>query len=389
MHFLASKAGVKVINQLEQAGYEAVFVGGAVRDHLLGKRATDIDIATSAEPSEVKEVFATTIDIGIEHGTILVLVDEEPIEVTTYRTGEIRAQLNTVKSLREDLRRRDFTINALAMTKEGQFVDFFDGREDLKKRLIRAVESPKERFEEDALRMLRAVRFASVLDFTIEKETFETMKKYAYELQPVAIERIKVEMDKMFLGNNPLKGFKLLVESGLNQALPLFPSEFCQLEDLLPFEFTKEGWTIFMLLGRFTASEVGNAYKLSNDEKRFLSHVEKAYTIRLKKIFTIDDIYFYDAMILYIVEKFYIAMNNLKKDVSIETFEREKEKLPIQSLKDLKVSGQDLLKWANVRGGRWVGEWMQKIEYAVLHGHCKNEIAIIKEWFINDFDSER
>lgn len=388
-HFVASQASVTVVEQLEHHGYEAVFVGGAVRDYLLGKRATDIDIATSAEPDEVKEVFETTIDVGIEHGTVLVLIDEEPIEVTTYRTGEENVQPHIEKSLREDLSRRDFTMNALAMTKDQQLLDFFGGQQDLQKRLIRAVESPEKRFEEDPLRMLRAIRFASVLDFTIEEKTFHVMKQKAEMLQGVAVERIKAELDKLFVNMNPKRGCQLLVDSGLSKALPVSLIDWSELGAFSPFQSSRAGWAIFMLLGKFRANEVSAAYKLSNDEKRFLAHVEKAYAGRLRQAFTVDDLYLYDAMILYLVEKYYSIVYHEKDEVSLNDFEQAKERLPIQSLKDLSVSGQDLLKWANVRGGRWVGEWMKKIERAVLHGQCENNRDFIKEWFINDFDSEK
>lgn len=385
----ASEASIQVIEQLEENGYEAVFVGGVVRDYLLGKQATDIDIATSAEPTEVQAIFSNTVDIGMAHGTILVLTGGESIEVTTYRAGETDGTVHTVKSLREDLRRRDFTINALAMTKDGELIDCFGGQKDLKQQSIRAVGNPTERFKEDALRLLRAVRFAAVLNFTIEEKTFESIKTLSNNLGQVAVERVKIEMDKIFLGTHSLKGLVLLIESGLHQALPLFPAELTHMEKCLPFHATKIGWAHFMLIGHFTAREVSVAYKLSNDEKRFLSHVEKAYKNRVERSFTIDDYYLYDANILFIVEKLYIARYSLKEEISVETFIQKKAALPIQSKRDLAVSGQDLLKWAKIKGGRWVGEWMQKIEYAVLHGQCKNESDRIKEWFINDFDGKR
>lgn len=382
----ASSTSHQVIERLEQHGYEAVFVGGAIRDDLLGKQARDIDIATSAEPSEVQRIFSSTIDVGIKHGTVLVLIGQEPIEVTTYRTGKTASER---KTLREDLLHRDFTMNALAMTKHGELIDFFGGQEDLKQHLIRAVGKPKERFQEDALRLLRAVRFASVLNFTIEGETFAAMKREANKLKEVAIERIKIELDKLFLGKNPSKGLQLIIESELNRSLPLFPKELTKIEQLLPFNSSKEGWAILMLAGGFTAREMGKAYKLSNDEKSFLSHVEQASINRSKQAFAIDDFYRYDAIVLYLAEKFYNVTNDLKIELSIKHFEQEKSKLPIQSMKDLQVNGQDLLKWANVRGGRWVGEWMQKIEQAVLHRQWENETDKIKEWFIHDFNSER
>lgn len=380
-HFGASNASRKVVEKLEEHGYEAVFVGGAVRDHLLGKYAADVDIATAAEPAEVKAIFKNTIDVGIEHGTILVLMDEEPIEVTTYRSEN--------KSLADDLLHRDFTINALVYTKDGELLDLFGGQSDLHTATIRAVGIPQERFEEDPLRMMRAVRFASVLDFTIEPTTFEAIQVYSKALESVSIERIKIEFDKLFQGENPRKGLQLLITSGLAKALPLFPRQLTDHESLYAFASTEEGWATLMIEGGFTAAAMGSVYKLSNDEKRFLQWVQKAYDIRQRREFQIDEFYFLEQPILLCAEKIYCAKRAEPTDGTRAYFLEQKALLPIQSKADLVVNGQDLLAWADQKGGRWVGEWMSKMEYAVLHGQLKNHRDTIKEWFINDFDNER
>lgn len=375
--FLASPGSIKVIRKLEESGYEAVFVGGAVRDYLLGKPATDFDIATSAAPLDIKNVFKQTIDIGIEHGTILVLIDDEPVEVTTYRTGN---------TLRDDLGHRDFTINALALTKDETLIDLVNGQQDLKDGIIRAVASPGERFTEDPLRMLRALRFASVLDFTIEKRTFDAIQAEYKRLTSVSIERIKTEFDKLFTGVNPLKGLQLLADSKLSEALPLFPKTIGKMP---PFHSSKEGWAALMMTGDFTAAELGNAYKLSNDEKKFLQCIQKAYAIRRRRSFQKDEFYLFEVDVLSYVEKFHCTVAGMTEELGQADFMRMKTLLPIQSKADLFVSGKDLIRLAGGKGGRWVGEWIEKIEYAVLHGHLENDPDTIKEWFINDFDGER
>ena len=165
-----------IINKLEEAGFEAFAVGGCVRDCLLGMVPKDWDITTSAKPEEVKAVFGHTIDTGIKHGTVTVMRSGTGYEITTYRVdgeyedGRHPKQVSYTASLTEDLKRRDFTINAMAYNDERGLVDCFGGEEDLKAGIIRAVGEPGERFEEDALRMLRAVRFAASLDFEIEKK---------------------------------------------------------------------------------------------------------------------------------------------------------------------------------------------------------------------------
>ena len=199
----------KVIQTLVQHGFEAYIVGGCVRDSILGRTPGDWDITTSASPQEVKEIFDHTVDTGIEHGTVTVLMNHEPYEVTTYRVDgkyEDHRRPNEVhftKSLREDLLRRDFTINAMAYNEEEGLVDIFGGIEDLQRKMIRCVGNARERFGEDALRILRAVRFAAQLGFRIEDETMEGIRKLAPTLANISAERIQVELVKMLVSPNP------------------------------------------------------------------------------------------------------------------------------------------------------------------------------------------
>ena len=198
-----------VIQTLEAAGYEAYAVGGCVRDSVLGRIPADWDITTSALPDQVKELFHRTIDTGIEHGTVTVMMDKEGFEVTTYRVdGEYRdhrhpEQVNFTGELKEDLRRRDFTINAMAYNDRCGMVDAFGGIEDLKHGVIRCVGVARERFEEDALRILRAVRFAAQLGFEIEKETADAARALTGNLKDISAERIQTELVKLLVSPHP------------------------------------------------------------------------------------------------------------------------------------------------------------------------------------------
>ena len=174
-----------IIQNLQLHGYEAYAVGGCVRDSILARRPEDWDITTSARPDEIKKLFNRTVDTGIEHGTVTVLIGKDSYEVTTYRIdgayedGRHPKEVRFTRSLKEDLRRRDFTINAMAYNDEVRLVDIFGGMQDLNHHLIRCVGDPKERFSEDALRILRAVRFSSQLNFPIESKTAEAVKELA------------------------------------------------------------------------------------------------------------------------------------------------------------------------------------------------------------------
>ncbi|MFJ7933468.1 CCA tRNA nucleotidyltransferase [Sporosarcina sp. NPDC096371] len=391
----ATESSREVIRLLEKAGYEAVFVGGAVRDYVLGKPATDIDIATSAQPEEVKAVFPKTVDIGTEHGTVLVLMNGEPFEVTTYRTEGTYSdhrrpdEVQFVTSLRQDLLRRDFTMNALAMTKEGELIDLFGGQQDMSRQIIRAVGHAADRFQEDALRMFRAVRFTSVLGFDIEDETFEAIRDHAQQIQYISVERLKAEMDKLFKGENPVKAFQFIQQSELASHLPLFPPKMDVLNQTSPFETAIEGWACLMVAGDFTPADVAKAYRLSNAEKSYLTSVHQAFAKRSIALYTLDDYYAFELGVLLLVEKLVHAKGRLNQELSKVEITSAKQSLPIQSVADLAVTGKDLLTWTGLRGGKWTGEWIGKITMAVLHGICENNPNNIKEWFLHEFNCER
>jgi tRNA nucleotidyltransferase (CCA-adding enzyme) len=198
-----------ILKQLNEHGFEAYVVGGCVRDSLLGRTPYDWDITTSALPEQVKEIFPRTVDTGIAHGTVTVLYHKEGYEVTTYRVdgeyedGRHPKDVTFTASLREDLRRRDFTINAMAYHPELGLVDLFGGLNDLKEKKVRCVGDPLERFTEDALRIMRAVRFSAQLGFAIEEDTYRALSVLAPNLHQISAERIRTELEKIFLSPHP------------------------------------------------------------------------------------------------------------------------------------------------------------------------------------------
>ncbi len=209
-----------ILDNLKNAGFEAYIVGGCVRDSIMGIVPHDWDITTSAEPEDVKKIFKHTYDTGIKHGTITVLLDKVGYEVTTYRVDGIYEdnrrpkEVFFTRNLKDDLIRRDFTMNAIAYNETDGFVDLFGGQGDISKEIIRGVGNPSDRFDEDALRMLRAVRFSSQLGFEIEEETFNAVKNKAHLIKNISKERIREELLKLINGNFTDK-IPLLWESGL------------------------------------------------------------------------------------------------------------------------------------------------------------------------------
>ena len=244
-----------IIGSLEEHGFAGFAVGGCVRDSLLKKTPTDWDITTDALPEDMKKIFKKTFDTGIAHGTVTVLMDGVGYELTTYRIdgnysdGRHPDSVSFSKNLSEDLCRRDFTINAMAYSHNKGIVDLFDGRKDLQNGIIRAVGDAKKRFDEDALRMLRAVRFAAQLGFKIDDDTFAAIKEKAKLLSNVSKERIFVELNKSLCGDFA-QNIKMVYTSGLYRYIG---KEFAKLDesiyDFYPRKFPNKKhmyWAVFL-----------------------------------------------------------------------------------------------------------------------------------------------
>ncbi|UHA76228.1 CCA tRNA nucleotidyltransferase [Paenibacillus sp. 481] len=212
---------IGVVTMLEQRGYQAYMVGGCVRDLVMSRSINDIDIATSALPEQVAAMFERVIPTGMEHGTVTVLTAGHAYEVTTFRKESAYEnfrrpeQVEFIDDLREDLLRRDFTVNAMALDAAGVLHDPFQGQTDVATRRIRCVGDPEARFQEDALRMLRGIRFASILEARIVKSTWRALRTHREKLQHIAMERVRDELWKMTAGPQPVRGWVLLVRSGL------------------------------------------------------------------------------------------------------------------------------------------------------------------------------
>ncbi len=201
----------QVLTVLTQQGYPAYCVGGCVRDALLGRSISDWDVTTAALPQQVLQLFPRCVPTGIRHGTVIVMTDHRPVEVTTFRQDGVYADgrhpqnVRFSASLEEDLSRRDFTVNAMAVDLQGQLYDPFDAMEDLQRRILRCVGDPEKRFTEDALRMLRGVRFSAQLEFTLEEETYKAIKRCAGLCGKLSAERVRDEMEKTLCSSHPEK----------------------------------------------------------------------------------------------------------------------------------------------------------------------------------------
>lgn len=270
------EAARRIIEQLNTSGFEAYVVGGCVRDSLLGRQPEDWDITTSAKPEQVKEIFNRTVDTGIQHGTVTVLIDHEGYEVTTYRIdgeyedGRHPKSVEFTGNLLEDLKRRDFTINAMAYSDREGLVDAFDGVKDLEGRVIRCVGNPLDRFTEDALRILRAIRFSAQLGFDMEAETRAAISVIAPNMAKVSKERIQVELTKLLLSDHPGR-LKDVYENGIGpyiskhfEAAGRQPFESERFTELPPVKHMR--WSGFLRLEKpEDAVRILKELKLDND----------------------------------------------------------------------------------------------------------------------------
>lgn len=276
-----------VINTLLSKGYEAYIVGGCVRDMLLSKIPNDFDVTTSAEPNEVIALFEKTIPTGIKHGTVTVMVQGEPVEVTTFRTEggytDCRRpdEVHFVKSLREDLARRDFTVNAMAFNKTIGLMDYFGGKVDLENRILRAVGEADKRFKEDALRILRLFRFASVLGFSIEAQTLSAAVENAHLLSHISRERILNEISLSVMGEN-LQAIRPLLENGSLEFLRLTKIPDFSVLKKLPSNKNLRLFA-FLRLSAENPSAVLDELKASNQRKNYCSALSLLDTLPFPK----------------------------------------------------------------------------------------------------------
>ena len=385
-----------VMQQLVDAGYEAYFVGGSVRDMLLHKPISDVDIATSATPQEVKEIFPHTVDVGIEHGTVMVIYHKEGYEVTTFRTEEGYEdfrhpdKVTFVRSLEEDLKRRDFTINALAIGIDDQLMDFFDGIGDLERQCIRCVGDAKERFNEDALRMFRAVRFVGQLGFQVEEETKNAISLLKMNLSKVAVERMKVEFEKMIQSSYRKDALKLFVETGLYQACPLFDGKGEILLKLAEFPIKEmsvlQAWILFVDELKLSDKEVTHllkSWKSSNEQIRDVLVGYRTYRARKEEEWNFFLAYDCPYEVACEVEQLLIAQN---KSTSMEGLEATYHSLPIRSMNDIHLNGHDIIRILKLdKKGPIIGQVLKTVEKMILEKSISNDAEVLETYVLSHF----
>lgn len=360
------KGAIDILKIFNRNGYEAYFVGGCVRDYLLGEEFSDIDITTNALPEEVKKIFRKSIDTGIQHGTVTILVNGEGYEVTTFRTEDeytnhrAPEKVEFVSNLREDLDRRDFTINAMALDSNGKLYDYHKGESDLTCKVIKTVNNPNDRFYEDALRMLRAFRFSSKLGFEIEKDTLEAIKKNAELIKFVSIERIVNEFKKLLSGKGNLRSLELLLDSKLNTYIP-FLEEIEIIQDFSKCSFCQSLYILSKINN--ISFDILKELKLSNKEVKLIKEFDKINTDFVRKIPLELILYKYNFEdVVFIAEYFsYNNRNNI-----------ENCKLTINSFDEVNITSQEIISTIGEKPGPWIKSVVSELEHEILLNRLDN-----------------
>lgn len=382
---------VYIIHKLEEHGHQAFFVGGCVRDYILQRTISDIDIATSARPEKVQQIFSNVIPIGLKHGTVIVRHVHKSYEVTTFRIDGNYSDnrhpddVEFIQTIDEDLRRRDFTINALAMDKSGDIIDLFNGIEDINNKLIRTVGVGSDRFHEDPLRIIRALRFSSQLGFTIHPVTLNEMKIIGPDITQLAVERLRAETSKFFGGAHVNNGIEYLKATEIYKYLPVminYPYMINRLPTKInPLSSFSEILVFFHFLEpSIKIKEWFDSWKCTNKEKQDANHLIKAINYYLEH--ELDKWFVYCLQVPYF-NGFLRLMNVLFPDKKLTKNQLQNvcDALAIHSRKELQVTGHDLIALFPDRGkGSWMKEVLRDIEKHVVLNHLPNKNNELKDW---------
>lgn len=378
---------IPILEKLIVAGFEAYFVGGSVRDNLLGKEIHDVDIATSATPEEVMIIFPKYVPVGIEHGTVIVIEKGINYEITTFRTEseyvDFRrpSEVKFVRTLEEDLKRRDFTINAMAMNIHGEIIDIYNGRQDLEDKMIRTVGDPNERFLEDALRMMRGLRFISQLGFTIDEQTKQSIIHNSNLLKNISVERITSEFEKILLGDYLLQCIPNLVESHLIEYLPNMANYTNNFTCCIDYDFHKleqieDKWALMMLI--FEVEDTWNFLKSWKLPRKRMLQIKKIVDgVNSEINWSNYDVYQYGLQSSLSIDLVSSAYH--KNLGSSEYIKQLYNELPIHQSSEVSINGRDLMEWCNRKSGKWISVYLEKIEKAIIMGTLQNTRENIKE----------
>jgi tRNA nucleotidyltransferase (CCA-adding enzyme) len=372
------ETGKEVIKTIKSHGKEAYFVGGFVRDLYLKRESLDIDITTSATPEEVMTYFNIVKNTGRKYGTVTVIVDDFKFEVTTFRQdGEYvnnrkPEDVTYTLSLEEDLKRRDFTMNAIVIDENEEVTDYFGGIQDIENKVIKSIGNPHKRFIEDALRMLRAFRFVSQIGFDIEQQTLEALKEQKHLIRNISIERVMVELNKLFLGPYKQKAIQYLVETTFHEELYGMKDGLEQLQtvtiEYVPLE-------AFMVC--FALNDIDDIWKFSNREMKVMVRVINLHEVTKEGKWNKYILFSNGLDLCLLTNKVSVLLGYEDQSIDINAIWNS---LLVKDVCDLKFKGQDILELTNLRKRSVIALVIDDLLYNVINEIMPNDYHVLKEF---------
>ncbi len=359
------KKSLELLKKIEQSGFEAYIVGGFVRDHYMKKESHDVDICTSAKPKDLVNIFENAVLPKEKYGAVTLIYKNIRFEITTFRK-EIKyedrkpVEIEYSDNFEEDIYRRDFTVNTLCMNSSGKIIDLLDGKQDIDNKVIRVVGDINKKFSEDPLRIMRAVRFATQLDFKLDDTVIEGIKNNIQYISDLSYNRKKEEITKIFASKNIKYGIKLLIDLELDKYL-----ELKNLDKMIVIED---------ILGMMSQLDILDIYPFSNLER---DYIEKINSIVKNGEINKMDLYNYD---LFICQ---IAADIL--GISRKVLVKVEKKLPIRSKKDINISADEICKLLNKEPNGWLRDVYNSLEKEIVYGNILNKKEEINKYIVNNY----
>lgn len=356
--------GLEIINKLYDNGYVAYIVGGFVRDSILGIKSNDVDITTNAKPKEIKEIFPDCNIKSDSYGAVIIKYKNSFFDVTTmreemeYLDSRHPSGIIYVDDLKKDLLRRDFTINALCFDKDGKLIDLINGKSDLDKKIIRTITDSNKSFSDDALRILRAIRFASLLDFKLSDEVKNAIKNNKHLLEKLSASRKKGELDKIFGSKKAYEGIKLIQELDLEKELNL--SNLDRIKDY---------------------SDIVGIWAMINTKAYDFSPNERDLIEKVNIVYDMDNL---DNLVLYHYGGYVNTLAGINKGIDKKKIVTKYEELPIKRRDEINISATEMCELLNKKPGPFIGELYQILEDKIVLGELENNNQKIKEFIKNN-----
>ena len=355
---------LEILNIIYNHGYEAYIVGGYVRDSLLNIESKDIDITTNATPMELKNIFLDEEIINSAYGSITLFYKKNKFEITTFRKEDEYldnrhpSRITYINDLAEDLQRRDFTINALCIDKDDNFLDLIHGKKDLDNHIIKTIGDSNISFKQDALRILRAIRFASYLGFNLSDDVKKAIIKNKHLLQNISYTRKKQELDKIFGSNKAREGIKLLKEFSLNEEL-----ELTNIDRVKDFSDIVGIWAMINT----------DVYNFTSSERELIEKINVVYELNNL-----------DSEVLYKYGLYVNVIAGINKGIKKKDILEKYDSLPIKNRDEIKITAKEICKILNKKAGPFIGIIYQDLEIKILHNELINDNLKIKEFIMEN-----